>query len=145
MLHGAEFTGMDLFVDDCQWKMLYFLIEKWRLEVGLCCWFTVLQRNIIYIIIIIQYNSPDLFNMDGPGRYIGYSQTLSRGFPWLALSNFDQRFSGEKPWDFSLDENSPYFAPVAAWDRTRDLPLSWEFRIVSPILPVQPLVRVRQV
>ena len=36
--------------------------------------------------------------------------------PWLALSNFDKRFSGEKQWDFSLDENSPYFAPAATWD-----------------------------
>ena len=33
--------------------------------------------------------------------------------PWLALSNFDQRFSGEKPWDLSLGKNSPYFAPAA--------------------------------
>ena len=36
--------------------------------------------------------------------------------PWLALSNFDQRFSGEKLQDFSLDESSPYFAPAATWD-----------------------------
>ena len=26
-----------------------------------------------------------------------------------ALHNFDQRLSDEKPLDFSLDENSPYF------------------------------------
>ena len=30
---------------------------------------------------------------------------------------------GEKPWDFSLDESSPYFAPAATWDRTCNLPL----------------------
>ena len=25
---------------------------------------------------------------------------------------FHRRFSGEKPWDFFLDGNSPYFAPL---------------------------------
>ena len=35
---------------------------------------------------------------------------------------FYQRFSGEKPWDFSLHENSPYFVPATTWDRTCDLP-----------------------
>ena len=57
---------------------------------------------------------------------------------WLALSNFDQRFSGEKPWDFSPDENSPYFVLAATWDQTRDLPLSVEFRVVPTLLPIQP-------
>ena len=28
------------------------------------------------------------------------------GSPWLALYKFNQRFSGEKPWDFVRDENS---------------------------------------
>ena len=58
---------------------------------------------------------------------------------WLvALSNFDQRFSGEKSLAFSLDENSPYFAPAATRDRTRELPLSVEFRVVPTLLPVRP-------
>ena len=42
--------------------------------------------------------------------------TIRAASPRLALSNFDQRFSGEKPWDFSPDENSPDFAPAATWD-----------------------------
>ena len=29
--------------------------------------------------------------------------------PWSALYNFYQLFSGQKPLDLSLDENSPYF------------------------------------
>ena len=69
---------------------------------------------------------------------IGQSPSLSRASPLLALQNFNQRFSGEKPWDFSPDENSPYFAPAATWDRTRDLPLSVEFRVVPTLLPVPP-------
>ena len=80
----------------------------------------------------------DLFYMDWLGSYIGKSPSLSRASPRSALSNFDQRFSGEKPWDLSPDENSPYFAPAATWDQTRDLPLSVEFRAMPMLLPVRP-------
>ena len=52
--------------------------------------------------------------------------------------------SGEKPWDFSLEENCPYFAPAATWDRTRDLPLSVEFRVVPTLVPVWPHRRLYQ-
>ena len=48
----------------------------------------------------------------------------------VGIIEFDQCFSGEKPWDFSPDENCPYFAPAATWDRPRDLPLSVEFRVM---------------
>ena len=32
-------------------------------------------------------------------------------------------------------KTSPYFAPAASWERTRDLPLSVEFRVVPTRLP----------
>ena len=72
--------------------------------------------------------------------WIGQEATLAKAranrgaSPWSALSNFDQHFSGEKPWDDSLDENSPYFAPAATWDWTRDLPLSAGFRVVPTVV-----------
>ena len=78
-----------------------------------------------------------------PGSYIGWSPSLSRAPQWLALLSFDERFSGEKPWDFSLDENSPDFASGASRDRPRDLPFSVELRVVPTLLPVQPPRQVR--
>ena len=57
--------------------------------------------------------------------------------------------SDEQPWDYETVglRNSPYFAPAATWDRSCDLPLSVEFRVVPTFLRVQPeaaLIRVDQ-
>ena len=46
------------------------------------------------------------------------------GGHWHCIIILDQCFSGDKLWDSSLHNNSPYFTP--AWDGTRDQPLSVE-------------------
>ena len=57
----------------------------------------------------------------------------------MIFPNFDQCSSGEKPCDFSLEENSPYLAPAATWDRIRDLPLFCAVSSIVPtLLPVRP-------
>ena len=94
----------------------------------------LLEFSLIVIITIIII--PDLFYVDRPGSCVWLKPELIEASPRLALSNFDQRFSGEKPLDFfSLDE---YFAPAATWDSTRDLLLSVEFRVVPTLLLVRP-------